>query len=120
MALLGFQSMVQGSQYYIVTDQRPVTDGDASLILETTAAVDEHVLSQSDVFAAVRIEGWKQAEGPVRRLACELGEDVLDLLRGVVGIVQLRSDPQGLLGVPAGSGHGRRALAHRLPAGEGR
>ena len=120
MALLGFQSMVQGSQYYIVTDQRSVTDGDASLILEPTAAVDEHVLSQSDVFAAVRIEGWEQAEGPVRRLACELGEDVLDLLRGVVGIVQLRSDPQGLLGVPAGSGHGRRALAHRLPAGEGR
>ena len=55
--------MIKGCQRHIVSDQRPVSDEDSTLILELAAAADKYIFANHDVFAAVGIERLKYAKG---------------------------------------------------------
>ena len=41
--------MVEGCQYHIVADKRPVPDEDSTLILEPATAVDKYIFTDRDV-----------------------------------------------------------------------
>ena len=62
--------------------------------------------AHGDIFPAVGVKGREQAEPLAHRLSNELGEQRPDLLRRVVGVVQLRREFQRLL----------RQLVHDLMA----
>ena len=89
--------MIQRSQHRVVADQGVISDPDAALILETAAGIDEHVVSEVDILPAVRIERRKESEGREVRLAGQLSHHCKQLLRRMVGIVHLCSDPQRFL-----------------------
>ena len=91
------QVMVDGGKDYIVSYQHTIPDLYPALILEVTAGVDEHIPSDGNVFPEVRIERGEQAEGRINFLPGQPSHDLPDLLRGMVLIVQLHSQPDGLL-----------------------
>jgi hypothetical protein len=51
--------MVQGGQYNIMSDECPIIDKNAALILELASRIDEHILSQGDILSEVRVE-WRK------------------------------------------------------------
>ena len=55
--------VVDGGQYDVVTNERTFVNGDASLVLELAAHVDEHSLSNDGVLSAVGMEWWEHAYG---------------------------------------------------------
>lgn len=55
--------MVQRRDHGIVTDEGSITDVDASLVLESTATVDEHILAKTNVLAKVSTERREELEG---------------------------------------------------------
>ena len=60
-------TVIQRCHDHIVPDERTVSNRDAALILEAAAAVDEDMLPDAEILAAVRIERRKQAEALIDR-----------------------------------------------------
>ena len=53
--------VVDGSEHDVVTDERAFVDGDAALILELAAHIDEDMFANDGVLAAIGVEGWEHA-----------------------------------------------------------
>ena len=100
--------VVQGGQHHAVAQQGPVPDGDAGLVLEVAAGVDEYVGPDGDVLPVIGVEGGKQAEAGANRPAGEFGEETDHLFRFVVRAVEPGGELQGPL----------RGLAHVLMDGQ--
>ena len=53
--------VVDGCQHDVVTDESALVDGDAALILELAAHIDEDMFANDGVLAAIGVEGWEHA-----------------------------------------------------------
>ena len=53
--------MVDGSQHDVVADECAFLYGDASLVLELAAHVDENTFTNNSVLAAIGMEWWEHA-----------------------------------------------------------
>ena len=53
--------VVDGSEHDVVTDERAFVDGDAALILELAAHVDEDMFANDGVLATIGVEGREHA-----------------------------------------------------------
>jgi len=77
------KTVVDGGQHHVVTDQGSIPDGNAALILETAAGVDEYVFPHRDVLSAVGVERREHVEAVIHRLPNHLGEQFPDFSSGV-------------------------------------
>lgn len=94
-AFLRVKVVVHGGQNHVVAQEGAVAQGDAALVLEVTAGVDEDALAHGGVFTAVGVEGREEAEALVHGLADDLGENFADFLVGVVLAVELAGQAHG-------------------------
>ena len=107
--------VVQRRDDGVVADEGSIADVDAALVLEPAAAVDEHILTETDVLAEVSAERREESEGIGDLVPGQLTHQGPHLSGGVVAPVELGGDAQRLLtrGV-----HGRvvrRTSGDRLP-----
>ena len=69
----GIERVIQRRNDHVVSDQRPVVDGQSTLILELAAHVDEDVPPDGRVAPEVGVEGREQGdrvvEGPAGQLS---------------------------------------------------
>ena len=108
------QAVVDGGQGHPVPDERPVTDADPALILETAAGIDENTAPDADIFAEVGIERREQSERLIYRTSRDPPHDLPDLFRRMEGIVQLRGQAHGLVRIAVHAVKGFRARDQRL------
>ena len=94
---MGGKIVIEGGQHCVMADERAVADSNAALILETAATVDKDVFPYRNIFSAVGIKRRKQAKGSVHRFTGESGEQRPNLLRLMIGAVELAGYLQGLL-----------------------
>lgn len=58
----GIEIVVDGRQDTLMSDENVVPDGNAALVLEAAAGIDEDLLSEVDVSSEVRVEGREETE----------------------------------------------------------
>ena len=88
----GGKMVIECGEDNAVADQAVIPDVDAALILELAARVDEYAFPDVNVATEIGVERRKQGERIVRLLFREAGKKALNLLRRVVGVVQLAQD----------------------------
>lgn len=91
--------VIEGGDDDIVPDEASVPDEDAALVLELAATVDEHVLAEMDVPAAVGVKRREQGEPFGNRAPRQLLHERLQLVGRVVAAVDLHADADGFLAI---------------------
>lgn len=76
--------MIDGGKHDPVTDQYPVTDGDAALILKAATGINEDILSYGYIFSKVTVERREQGKRGINGLSRQSGHTFSDLFRGMV------------------------------------
>lgn len=84
IAVHQIKPMIERYDGRMMPDERAVADIDAALILHRAARIDKHVVADVDVLATVRVERRDQPERSIDRLACQLHEQLLQLLQRMI------------------------------------
>ena len=114
MALVQRQTVVDGGQGHPVPDERPVTDADPALILETAAGIDKDTAADAYIFAEVGIKRREQTKRLIHGATRDPPHDLPDLIRRMEGTVQLRGQAHGLVRISVHAVKGFRARDQRL------
>ena len=104
--------VVQCGQHHIVSDQHPVADDDAALVLELAVGIDENTVSERDVLSKIGIERRLDPHPFADRLRGDLSEQLRDLVFILMPeIVHLKQQPSVFLNVPAHARNDFRIVA---------
>lgn len=100
LAVLRSEPVVEGGKYDPMTYLATVAEGNASVVLEVTAVVNEYIFAQVDILSKVGIDGREEPYRSRYGLAGELSEQFAYFVGGMVRAVQLAGDASGLVAHP--------------------
>ncbi len=89
--------MIDGGKHNPVPYQDTVTDADASLILKTTAGIDENVFSYGNIFSKIGVKWRKQGKRCVNGLSRQSGHQFPYLICGMVRGIQFRRNAHSFM-----------------------
>lgn len=99
-ALCGGKVVVERRQHDLMPYQHAVPHEYAALVLKTTTRVDEHVVADADISAAVGVEGREQHEPFADLSSRQFAKERADLFLRPVSAVHLRRDLPRAVGKP--------------------
>lgn len=97
MAVFRYKSVVERCKNHVVPYLATVTQRNAAVVLEMAAGIDEHIITDFDIFPEIRIKRRKHTERRRNGFPEKLGQQCPYLVRSMIGSIQPKCDTPCLI-----------------------